>query len=460
MNNGMPTEFIIDKKYEFFTALDISSTFLGLAVILILAYIKQNRNKDLDYYRYYMPAILFKVAFVAANCSFYIFVYGAGGDSIGFWDGAVKLNNLFWHDPLAYFSELWRTDDARTVYEHFNVETGYPDTRIYGERESFFISKLASVITFVSFKGYLLMSLIVAFITTNASMRLYELVRSFGLHSDWHIALAVFFVPSLSFWCGGISKDTIMWISVCYFLHHIYQLISLEKKSSFLNWLGVVVFLYIMWQVRSFMVVTALAPLLFAYGSRLRKKFGPGSMQSRLASFLILIIVSTGIFIFLNSSFSQDLLKEAEVINKDMTTNKTYGSNRYDLGITDYSTIGMLKAAPASIFAGVYRPLIWESLSISLFLNGIESLVLIFFTLRFAFAKGFKERVATVRDNEFLIYAFVFALILAYFAGFTSILFGVLVRFKAPVLPFLVLIFTAVKRNENELSQQIQDGPV
>jgi len=334
MNNSTTSQFLIDRKYEFFTALDISSTLLGLSIILVIAYIQRNRNKELDYYSFYMPAILFKVVFVAANCCFYIFVYGGGGDSIGFWDGAVKLNNLFWHDPIAYFSEMWRTDDARTVYENFTVDTGYPDTRIYGEKESFFISKIASVLTFISFKGYLLMSLIVAFFTTNASMRLFELVRGFGLHKDWHIALAVFFIPSLSFWCGGISKDTIMWIAVCYFLHHIYQIISLEKKSSIMNWLGIMVCLYLMWKVRSFMVVTALAPLLFAYGVRLRQKFGRGSFQSRMSTTGIFILVFAGMFLFLNSTFSEELLKEAEVINKDMTTNKTYGSNRYDLGIT------------------------------------------------------------------------------------------------------------------------------
>jgi hypothetical protein len=47
-----------------------------------------------------------------------------------------------------------------------------------------------------------------------------------------------------------------------------------------------------------------------------------------------------------------------------------------------------------------------------------------------------------------LIFGFFFAFILAYFAGFTSILFGVLVRFKAPVLPFLVIILTSYYLNE------------
>jgi len=41
-------------------------------------------------------------------------------------------------------------------------------------------------------------------------------------------------------------------------------------------------------------------------------------------------------------------------------------------------------------------------------------------------------------------------LILAFFAGFTSGLFGVLVRFKAPFLPFLLLILTTKAKNQIE----------
>jgi hypothetical protein len=46
----------------------------------------------------------------------------------------------------------------------------------------------------------------------------------------------------------------------------------------------------------------------------------------------------------------------------------------------------------------------------------------------------------------------VFSLILGFFAGYTSGLFGVLVRFKAPLLPFLylVLIYKNTQSNDYE----------
>jgi hypothetical protein len=441
--NTQPAQFIIDRDYTFFTPLDILITLLGFGFLLFLIYSRSRQNIDKEYYKYYTRAFLFKVLFVLANCIFYIIVYGAGGDSIGFWDGAVKLNNLFWEEPFAYFEELWRSDDLRSLYKNFNSTTGYPDGRIYEETSSFFISKIASIFTFVTFKGYILMSIIFAFITTNASWRLFELVRGFKLHSDWHLALALFFIPSLSFWCGGISKDTIMWIVVCYFLHNLYQVLSIEKKSSFLNWIGMFLCLYVMLQIRSFMIVTVIVPLLFAYSARVGKKYGVKSFQKKFLRFFSGAVGIVAIMFFLQSSIADEYIQEAAVINKDMTTNKTYGSNRYDLGITDYSPVGMALAFPNAVIAGIYRPFIWEALNVSLILNGIESLVLFYFTFRFFFNNKIFERIRRIRNHEFLIYAFSFALILAYFAGFTSILFGVLVRFKAPVLPFLVLILTA-----------------
>lgn len=454
MNPERPEEFVIDKDYTFFTPLDILATVLGVTVLMILIYLRRRRNNQLEYYQYYSKAFLFKLLFVLANALFYIISYGAGGDSIGFWDGGVKLNHLFWKDPFAYFEEIFEYSEVRNLYKNFDLETGYPDNRIYNEPSSFFISKIASFFTFITFKGYILMSIIFAYITTNASWKLFELVRSFKLHTDWHLALAIFFIPSLSFWCGGISKDTVVFVAVCYFLHNVYHVISLEKKSNWRNWVGMLICLYVMLQVRSFMLATVMVPLLFAYSARMSKKFETKKFERNSIRLLLSMLGIAAIIVFFQSSLSEEFLNEAAVINKDMTTNKTYGSNRYDLGMTDYTPLSMIKVFPAAVITGFYRPYLWESLSVSLILNGIESVVLLYFTFRFFLSRNVFDRIRRIRKHEFLVYALFFAVILAYFAGFTSILYGVLVRFKAPVLPFLVMVLTAhylEERKQKEL---------
>lgn len=440
--------FVIDRDYSYFSALDIMATLLGVCIIFILAYLRKRSHRELDYYKYYLPALSFKMLFVLANAIFYIVVYGGGGDSIGYWDGAVKLNHLFWENPFAYFEELIGTQEVRTVYNNFTMGTGYPDSRIYAEPESWFISKIASLFTFFTFKGYMLMSLIFSYITTNASWKLFELVRNYKLHSDRHLAIAIFFIPSLSFWCGGISKDTVVFVAICYFLHHLFQFLSPSNKGKWKHWIVMFTCLYVILQVRSFMLLGIAAPLLFAYSAALSKRFEKRKFEKYSIRIFFTSIIIGAFVVFFTTSLSDDFIKEASVINQDMTNNETYGKNRYTLGEIDYSPIGMVAAAPMSILAGFYRPYIWEALSVSLILNGVESVVLLYFTFRFFVSRKIGQRIKRIRKHEFLIFAFFFALILAYFAGFTSILFGVLVRFKAPVLPFLVIILTSYYMEE------------
>ena len=456
MNQSIGDIIKLDRNYVFFTPLDILATIFTFVILFIIIYYRSRKNQDKVYYKYLVPAFLFKVFFVLANVIYYIFY---GGDTIAFWDGAVKLNNLFWHDPISYFYELIQSPENRTIYESFTMETGYPDSSIFGEPQSYFISKVTSIISLVSFKGYMAISLFFAFFTTLASFKIFKLARGFKLHSDWHLALAIFFIPSLSFWCGGISKDTVIFVSVCYFLHNLFQVLSRETKTRFKNWLIMLICLYVIVQVRSFMLLCVLAPLLYAWSASLAKKYESRKFEKFFIRLFFTLIIGGGFAAFFGTSLADGFIKEASVINLDMSTNKTYGSNRYSLGEVDYSPVGMVAAAPMSILAGFYRPYIWEALSVSLILNGIESIVLIYFTFRFFMNRKIGQRIKRIRKHEFLIFAFFFALILSYFAGFTSILFGVLVRFKAPVLPFLVIILTSYYREERVGSSTLHPDP-
>ena len=69
-------------------------------------------------------------------------------------------------------------------------------------------------------------------------------------------------------------------------------------------------------------------------------------------------------------------------------------------------------------------------------------------TLRFIFIRNPISTLKEIRNNELLMASLVFALILGFFAGYTSGLFGVLVRFKAPLLPFLYLVLMYKKQEK------------
>ena len=68
--------------------------------------------------------------------------------------------------------------------------------------------------------------------------------------------------------------------------------------------------------------------------------------------------------------------------------------------------------------------------------------------------KDFLKKVKIVRQNEFLVFAFVFAILLAFMVGLTSGLFGVLVRFKAPLLSFFILVLTVEFNIKEEMVEK------
>jgi hypothetical protein len=439
--NSESLSLLFDRSWNnFFSPVNVLLSIIGLTMIYIYLYLRYKRNKEKPYYRFFLPAFTFKVILVLANALFYIIAYKGGGDSINYWRNAEMLNNLFWENPYFYFQEMLYDNSDNNVLAHFNSITGIPFSDFYNEAETFYVSKIGSIFSLFTFGSYILLDIVFAFFTFLASWKLFEMVRSFKLHSDKTIALAIFGVPSLGFWCSGISKDTILFIAVCYAFYYLNLIIAKDQFSKKRNWFFLLLAFFIMFKIRPFMLITILAPLFMAYGVRLSNKIDRGNIIRFLSKISFFALCLLAFAYFLQSSAAETFINEAKVVNLDLTNNVIYGNKKYSLGELEFSPIGMVKALPASVLAGIYRPFIWESLNLSLILNGLESLLLLFLTIRFFVVKKLKDRIRLVQKTEFLVFSLFFVLIIAYIAGYTSILFGVLVRIRAPLLPFLFLI--------------------
>jgi hypothetical protein len=428
------------EKMDYFSLLDIIWAIVILIVIIIFARNTKNKNSLKSHYKYYMFNVYFKLFFAFVFSSYYILSV-KGGDTLAYWDGAIKLNHLFFKDSNMYFDQLMNTPNFSMYISHFDMSTGYPPGWIYREPESWFISKLLSVLTFLTFNSYFAVTFILGYISAIASWRIYELVVSYKLHSEKWIAYGVLFVPSVSFWCSGVSKDTVILFLTLFSIYHSFQIIRLDIKSQFKNWFITLICLFFIYQVRPFMLAAILIPLLFSYSIRLVKKY----KKSRFKLVLIRLTYIASIVLFVvfqgGNIANSEKLEEVAVINKDFAQNDIYTGQRYDIGITDYSAQGVLIAMPSAIIAGIYRPFPWEAGSLTMILDGVEDFIFIILTVLF-FSRSFIWKISLIRSNEFLIYSLVFVLIMAYLAGVTSGLLGVLVRFKTPVIPFLLILLS------------------
>lgn len=436
-------------KPDFFGPYDILIGLGWLIIVLSALWVIRLRNIHKNHYKLFLPAMLFKIGFGLLFALTYTVILSEGGDTLAYWEGAVDLNNLFWDNPSAYFSEMMLTSSAETITNNFNIRTGYPPTWIYMEPESFFISKIVSLFTFFTFNSYIAITIICSTIAGFSGWKLYELIKDFKFCKPWILATATLFIPTVAFWCSGISKDTFILIAFQILIYIAFSFLLKKGTVSFGKILLLIISAFMLYKIRDFMMIAIGAPFVFVVLIRLTKKLSKSPVllwTTRVISASVLVFVTLSYFQTLDdeTSLANVYLEEVVIIQQDFNQNKLYTGYRYDLGITDYSTLGIVKAAPISLITAFYRPFIWEANSAFLFVSGLESMLLIVLTFSFFFRSGnILNHFSFIRTHEFLVFAILFSLILGFFVGFTSGLFNVLVRFKAPYMMMLILFFAA-----------------
>ncbi len=427
-------------KLTFFTGLDILMLLFWLTLILIIASYIKSQNNHKEHYQFFMRNLYFKLVFSFIFAFYYIF-FIKGGDTIAFYDASRVLTNLLFKYPEYYLQE-WSTYSLQEGYvNHFTPETGFPPGWIAREPEGYFVSKLFSVINIFTGNSYLATTVLSAFITSLASFKLYDFIVSFGIHDHKKLALYFLFIPSLSFWCTGVSKDALIVICLYYLIPTIYNLVSGKAKLKLWNVLIIIFLFWILLNIRSFMVAVIIVPFIFAFNVQFAKRYFSSKFIRSLIRSIVIIIGFLFIGFYFSGETAQKYLIEAEVTQQDFKNNKTYTGAKYDLGEVTFTPSGLLRAMPISIFTGIYRPFPWEALSPGLILNGIECLLLIYLSFGFIFNKGGK-RIARIRNSDILTYSLYFVIIFAFMTGFTSVIFGILVRLRAPLLPFFLLLLT------------------
>jgi hypothetical protein len=435
-------------RLTFFSGLDLLMFIFWLVLVIIFAYYIKSKNKQKEHYKYFMRNLYFKLGFSLLFAFYYIF-FIQGGDTIAFFDTSRVLTNLLLKYPSYYISE-WPTFAEDIGYvNHFTIETGRPPGWIAREPEGYFVSKIYSILNLFTGSSYLATTVLMAFLTSLASYKLYDFIVSFGIHDYKKLALYFLFIPSLSFWCSGISKDTLILICVYYMIPLIYNLFVGKAQLIIWNSLLILLFAVILLNIRSFMLIVVIIPFVFALNVNFSNYYFKGKFSQRFTRTIVFLVGFGYIGFYFSGETAQKYLNEAEVVQQDFKLNQIYTGAKYDLGEVSYTPVGILRAMPLSIFTGIYRPLPWEALSPGLILNGIESVLLFYLTFQFFIGKR-RQRIARIRDSDILTFSLYFVIIFAFITGFTSVIFGVLVRLRAPLLPFFLLLLTVKPADEKK----------
>lgn len=442
-------------KYPEFTLYDYIFFTTYLVLFSLIAILVHLKNKDNSEFRYFLPHFFWKIFMGFAMAYVYVYNYG-GGDTTAYWQGANTLNNLCYESPLNYLTELFTPAAKGYIPHYYNYKTGIPPVWIYNEPNSWFICKLSSLLSFFTFKSYLTLNLFYSVITSFISWKFFRFLNSFLTIRTNYIAYAVLFIPTVGFWCTGIMKDSVTYSSLLVVIMGVFKI--LYREYNFKTIIATIIGLWFIFVTRSFLLLPIAVPLFIILIFRLNhSKPFVTKLLTRTAG--IMIALSSIVFFMGNSTLfgefsSNNLTETANTIYLDFQNNTGYTGKRYDLGISEINSITMITVIPTAILTTIYRPFIWEADNALMLINGLESTIFLVLTLAILRRREKTSRVISqndIRTKDFIIFCVLFVLILAYFVGLTSGLFGVLARLKAPILPFFLLaIFSKLQKNNEQ----------
>lgn len=418
---------------------------LGLLYVVILyvyfARLKNISIKRSPEYKHMLWGLSAKLVGGVAFSLIYFYYY-KGGDTIMYFYSAVALSNLAKMDPMAYLEVVTGPNDSENL-SRFNDSIGYPFAYMYFDSRAYFVIRLISPLVIATFNSYLITTLVLSSFCYFGIWRCYRTFVSYFPSLQDKLAIAFLYMPSVVFWGSAIMKDTFTMSATCWWVHCVDE-VWFKRRRPLFNILGMIVSATVLIVMKPYIFMT-IFPVTIAWVSYHRVARVRSVFIKFLALPVIALVMLGGSFYVLSKlgdrldKFSLDkAVQTAVIIQGDMKRTDLYGQNYFDIGPLDGTLPNLLSKFPVATNAALFRPYLWEARSLVVALSAMENLWLLGFFLLLLFRTRVRFFVQAIFMNPLVLMCFMFTLLFAFSLGISTPNFGALVRFKIPLVPFMV----------------------
>ncbi|MCU0318671.1 MAG: hypothetical protein MUE88_01130 [Flavobacteriales bacterium] len=431
-------------------------------VAIVYSRHKRVRIRSNPEYKYYLWGLYVKIIGAVGFSMIYVYYYG-NGDTVSFFLSSIPLAKILAIDPLRFFEALVVDNSWENRYKIFDPSVGYPIGYVYIDDRTYFLVKLISPLTFISFHSFLLTGAIIGTLAFEGVWRLFRTLVRYYPSLTSKFAVAVLFMPSAVFWGSGIIKDTFTFSAMCWSIHALDNIFFRRWKVVY-SWFQLIGCTLVLLAMKPyiFMVLLPSALLWLMYHRISQIRSGLVRLLVLPAGIVLFTFGSYFILVAMGDRLSKFSLNQAldTIITgqEDMKRNQRYGDNYFDLGPLDRSWVGVASKAPQAVIAGLYRPTLFDSRNVVMLIAALENLFLVALTVMALWKARIWHLVTLIRVNPMLQMFFFFVLVYAFIIGVSTPNFGALVRFKIPILPLLVSGLFIVVHIMNARNAEIRTG--
>lgn len=380
-------------------------------------------------------------------------------DIFKYFDDSKLMHEVLFESPGDYIKMLSGVGDdtpyfKEKYYDHFKWWYRPYESSVYND--SHVIIRVNALFRLFSFQNIYVHSIFFSFLSF---IGLILLVRFFvGLFKGKERLLffAFMLMPSVVLWSSAPLKEALLFFVLGFFFFSI-QLFS-QKRLVSLILLLITSYCLILLKFYVFMVLMpCLIPFLLQ--ARLKLKFPIALYLTSVAIFSVLALNVK--YIFPQYDIVSILIqKQDEFIN---LAEFIQSGSRYDITRLDGSLWMFLKTSPEAFFNAFFRPFILENTNILALLSSLE---VIFYTLFLAAAIILMKKENWRVNRNIILFCGFFVLLMFVLLGWTTPVAGALVRYRVPVLPFLMMIgilmidVKNIKNKSNALLKKIVPKPI
>lgn len=407
---------------------------MGLVVLLHLlliagvAYGLYLGQRESPLRMHFLPGLVIKLIAGLVLGLIYTYYY-RGGDTFLFFHDASVLAELAFRDPMGYLSALLGDVAPGELSQQL----------IYQERpRALFMAKLLSPLAIITYKNYWISSLYCSLFSFLGFFYLATVLSGIFPGRRTIAAIAFLYVPSAVFWSSGVMKEAVAMGAMTLMLALWCQYFLLGRRVPVWKIVASVLLGVVFFKLKYY-YAAVLLPVVFALTlvlllMKIRRLMPLWQQIFTFAGiFVVLLLVASQLHPVLDPQvFLVYLLDTHDKIKAASSAGPVVRFDRLSPHLGS-----LIVNAPKALFAGLFRPGMWEVSGWLQMLSGIENLCLFVATL----VCLVRVRQTQQHNHGLLLAATLFYIIfLAVLMAFASPNLGTLVRYKIGFLPFLVFL--------------------
>ena len=417
----------------------ISKGLLTAAYLLIInVFIYHFKWFQFRAFRPWITLLVFNLKFAVGILiwAVYTFYYTdvANNDVHKFYRDALTLHDIRAEAPSVFNRLMWGSEitgaDKHKVSALNNWNRHFDEAPVNENRT---IIRMNAWLMFLSFKTYFVH---VLFMCLFSLLGLVLITNSVLRHSPPRTAVLALFVlllPSLLFWTSGVMKEPLLLLGTGCF---VYGISHLSFTSLQLNPILALLFGASIMFITKFFVLVCLLPATMAFLLFRNRETVVFIWMKYAIVHVVLLLMAFQVYRILPGFNLQQMLINKQAHSVKEAEYHRAGSRVEILHLKD-DILSVVCASPSAVFNVIARPLVWESGNPMMLASAVENIFVILFLILCAVYTDWKS------PQNLNLFLFLLFSSLAYFTliGLATPVLGNLVRYKAPLLPFLLFAF-------------------